>query len=211
MGESPLATFPFLEAGAGGGDSELRVGGCSHMAMNLRGGVGMDIFWNHKIYPSRYYIPFLHSPKQITFFHEGNNLRFGPSKYWSEICMKLSTQPWLVLLCMLTGEDGEKGLFAMQVGWFSVYLLKMCNTLYLKPLEHKTICSSDDMGNSINHKILSIFIRETDSSYKCWFQMTLSTNPFTLNIFKGISNVQITLLRKKVFIIMIEMLNVNNS
>ena len=58
-------------------------------------------------------------------------------------------------------------------------------------------------GNSINHKILSIFIRETDSSYKGRFQMTLSTNPFTLNIFKGINNVQITLLRKKVFIIMI--------
>ena len=126
--------------------SELRVGGCSHMAMNLRGGVGTDIFWNQKIYPSRYYIPFLHSPKQITFFHKGNNLRFGPSKYWSEICMKLSTQPWLVLLCMLTGEDDEKGLFAMQVGWFSVYLLIMCNTLYLKPLVHKTTCSSDDMG-----------------------------------------------------------------
>ena len=62
--------------------------------------------------------------KKITFFHKGNNLRFGPSKYWSEICMKLSTHPWLVLLCMLTGEDGEKGLFAMQVRWFSVYLLK---------------------------------------------------------------------------------------
>ena len=59
---------------------------------------------------------------------------------------------------MFTGEDGEKGLFAMQVRWFSVYLLKMCNTLYLKPLEHETICSSDDMGNLINHKILSIFI-----------------------------------------------------
>ena len=146
MGGSPLASFPFLEARGGGGVSELRVGGCSHMAMNLRGGVGMDIFWNQKIYPSRYYIPFLHSPKQITFFHKGNNLRFGPSKYWSEICMKLSTQPWLVLLCMLTGEDGEKGLFAMQVGWFSVYLLKMCNILYLKPLVHKTTCSSDDMG-----------------------------------------------------------------
>ena len=41
--------------------------------------------------------------------------------------------------------------------------------------------------------------------------MTLSTNPFTLNIFKGINNVQITLLRKKVFIIMIEMVNVYNS
>ena len=65
-------------------------------------------------------------------------------------------------------------------------------------------------GHSINHKILSIFIRETDSSYNCRFQMTLSTNPFTLNIFKGINNVQITLLRKKVFIIMIEMVNVNN-
>ena len=144
-GREPSCHFPFFGS-RGGGDSELRVGGCSHMAMNLRGGVGMDIFWNHKIYPSRYYIPFLHSPKQITFFHEGNNLRFGPSKYWSEICMKLSTQPWLVLLCMLTGEDGEKGLFAMQVGWFSVYLLIMCNTLYLKPLVHKTTCSSDDMG-----------------------------------------------------------------
>ena len=144
-GREPSCHFPFFGS-PGGGGSELRVGGCSHMAMNLRGGVGMDIFWNHKIYPSRYYIPFLHSPKQITFFHEGNNLRFGPSKYWSEICMKLSTQPWLVLLCMLTGEDGEKGLFAMQVGWFSVYLLKMCNTLYLKPLVHKTTCSSDDMG-----------------------------------------------------------------
>ena len=23
---------------------------------------------------------------------------------------------------MLTGEDGEKGLFVMQVGWFSVYI-----------------------------------------------------------------------------------------
>ena len=101
------------------------------MAMNLRGGVGMDIFWNHKIYLSRYDILFLHSQKQITFFHKGNNLRLGPTKYWSEICMKLSTHPWLVLLCMLTGEDGEKGLFAMQVRWFSVYLLKMYNTLYL--------------------------------------------------------------------------------
>ena len=40
--------------------------------------------------------------------------------------------------------------------------------------------------------------------------MTLSTNPFALNIFKGINNVQITLLRKKVFIIMIDMVNVNN-
>lgn len=40
--------------------------------------------------------------------------------------------------------------------------------------------------------------------------MTLLTNPFTLNVFKGINNVQITLLRKKVFIIMIEMVNVNN-
>ena len=57
-----------------------------------------------------------------------------------------STHPWLVLLCMLTGEDGEKGLFAMQVGSFSVYLLKMCNTLYLKPLVHKTTCSLDDIG-----------------------------------------------------------------
>ena len=65
-------------------------------------------------------------------------------------------------------------------------------------------------GNSINHKILSIFIRDSDSIYKCRFQMTLSTNLFTLNIFKGINNVQITLLRKKVFIIMIEMVNVNN-
>ena len=142
-GREPSCHFPFLGLSC---ESELRVGGCSHMAMNLRGGVGMDIFWNQKIYPSRYYIPFLHSPKQITFFHKGNNLRFGPSKYWSEICMKLSTQPWLVLLCMLTGEDDEKGLFAMQVGWFSVYLLIMCNTLYLKPLVHKTTCSSDDMG-----------------------------------------------------------------
>ena len=51
------------------------------MAMNLRGGVGMDIFGNHKIYLSRYDILFLHSHKQITFFHKGNNLRFGPSKY----------------------------------------------------------------------------------------------------------------------------------
>ena len=142
----PLSRWKPGGGGGGGGGSELRVGGCSHMAMNLRGGVGMDIFWNQKIYPSRYYIPFLHSPKQITFFHKGNNLRFGPSKYWSEICMKLSTQPWLVLLCMLTGEDDEKRLFAMQVGWFSVYLLIMCNTLYLKPLVHKTTCSSDDMG-----------------------------------------------------------------
>ena len=83
---------------------------------------------------------------KLHFFHKGNNLRLGPTKYWSEICMKLSTHPWLVLLCMLTGEDGEKGLFAMQVRWFSVYLLKMCNTLYLKPVEHKTTCSSDDMG-----------------------------------------------------------------
>ena len=40
--------------------------------------------------------------------------------------------------------------------------------------------------------------------------MTLSTNLFALNIFKGINNVQITLLRKKVFIIMIDMVNVNN-
>ena len=143
MGGSPLLTFPFLEAQGGG---VFSVGGCSHMAMNLYGGVGMDIFWNHKIYLSRYDIPFLHSHKQITFFHKGNNLRLRPSKYWSEICLKLSTHPWLVLLCMLTGEDGEKGLFAMQVGWFSVYLLKMCNILYLKPLVHKTTCSSDHMG-----------------------------------------------------------------
>ena len=142
-GREPSFNFPFFRSPGGG---VFSVGGCSHMAMNLHGGVGMDIFWNQKIYPSRYYIPFLHSPKQITFFHKGNNLRFGPSKYWSEICMKLSTQPWLVLLCMLTGEDDEKGLFAMQVGWFSVYLLIMCNTLYLKPLVHKTTCSSDDMG-----------------------------------------------------------------
>lgn len=41
--------------------------------------------------------------------------------------------------------------------------------------------------------------------------MTLLTNPFTLNIFKGINNVQITLVRKKAFIIMIEMVNVNNT
>ena len=41
--------------------------------------------------------------------------------------------------------------------------------------------------------------------------MTLLTNPFTLNVFKGINNVQITLLRKKVFIIMIEMVNLNNT
>ena len=59
-------------------------------------------------------------------------------------------------------------------------------------------------------KSCSIFIRETDSGYKCRFQMTLSTNSFTFNIFKGINNVQITLLRKKVLIIMIEMVNVNN-
>ena len=150
------------------------------MAMNLYGGVGMDIFWNHKIYLSRYDIPFLHSHKQITFFHKGNNLRRGPSKYWSEICMNLSTHPWLVLLCMLTGEDDEKGLFAMQVGWFSVYLLKMCNTLYLKPLEHRTICSSDDMGNSINHKInlvpylLGKLIVVTSAGFRWHFQLTRS-------------------------------------
>ena len=143
-GREPSRHFPFFGSPGGG---VFWVGGCSHMALNLRGGVGMDIFWNHKIYLSMYYIPFLHShKKKITFFHKGNNLRLGPSKYWSEICMKLSTHPWLVLLCMLTGEDDEKGLFAIQVGWFSVYLLQMCNILYLKPLVHKTTCSSDDMG-----------------------------------------------------------------
>ena len=95
----------------GGGGGVFGVGGCCHMAMNLQGGVGMDIFWNHKILDlSRYYIPFLHSHKQITFSHKGNKLRLGPTKYWSEICMKSSTHPWLVLLSMLTGEDGEKGL-----------------------------------------------------------------------------------------------------
>ena len=142
-GRKASCHFPFFRSPGGG---VFWVGGCNHMAMNLRGGVGMDIFWNHKNYLSRCDITFLHSPKQITFFHKGNNLRFGPSKYWSEICMKLSTHPWLVLLCMLTGEDGEKGLFATQVGWFSVYLLKMCNTLYLKHLVHKTTCSSDDIA-----------------------------------------------------------------
>ena len=142
-GREPSYNFPFFGSL---GEGAFSVGGCSHMAMNLHRGVGMDIFWNHKIYLSRYDIPFLHSHKQITFFRKGNNLRLGPSKCWSEIFMKLSTHPWLVLLCMLTGEDGEKGLFAMQVGWFSVYLLKMCNTMYLEPLEHKTTCSSDDMG-----------------------------------------------------------------
>ena len=139
----PSYHSPFFGSPGGG---VFWIGGCSHMAMNLHGGVGIDIFWNHKIYLSRYYIPFLHSHKQITFSHKGNNLRLGPTKQWSEICMKLSTHPWLVLLCMLTGEDGEKGLLAMQVGWFSIYLLKMCNTLYLKPLVHKTTCSSDVMG-----------------------------------------------------------------
>ena len=44
------------------------VGECSHMALNLRGGVGMDIFWNHKIYLSMYYIPFLHSHKKKLHF-----------------------------------------------------------------------------------------------------------------------------------------------
>ena len=194
MGESPLATFPFLEA-RGEEFSELE-GAATWLWTSV---VGWVWIFSETIKSTPLCIIY-HScipTKKNYIFHKGNNLRLGPSKYWSEICMKLSTHPWLVLLCKLTGEDGEKGLFAMQVGWFSVYLLKMCNILYLKPLVHKITCSSDDMGNSINHKILSIFIRETDSSYKRWFQMTLSTYPFTLNIFKGINNVQITLLRKK--------------
>ena len=140
----PSCHFPFFGSPGGG---VFWVGGCSHMAMNLRGGGWVWIFSETIKSTSLGIIYHSCIPKnKLHFFHKGNNLRLGPSKYWSEICMKLSTHPWLVLLCMLTGKDGEKGLFAMQVGWFSVYLLKMCNTLYLKPLVHKTTCSSDDMG-----------------------------------------------------------------
>ena len=42
--EGALLPLSLFWKPGGGGGSELRVGGCSHMAMNLRGGVGMDIF-----------------------------------------------------------------------------------------------------------------------------------------------------------------------
>ena len=47
------------------------------MALNLHGGVGMDI--SETIKSTSLCIIYHH--KQITFFHKGNNVRLGPTKY----------------------------------------------------------------------------------------------------------------------------------